>query len=113
MLKPLPTEAAESLCRSVDVYEIKNAMFCIGNDKASRPDGYNACFFKTAWTVVGSNVIVAVKECFDSSFLHSGFNSTSLILVPKKKCPQYIVNFRLIACCQVFTNASPRSWPIE
>lgn len=51
--------------------------------------------------VVGPDVIAVVKEYFGYSFLLSRFNSTSLVLVPKKKCPQTIIDFRPIACCQV------------
>lgn len=51
--------------------------------------------------MVGSDVIAAVKEFFNSSFLHPGFKSTSQVLIPKKKCPKSIVDFRPIACYQV------------
>lgn len=62
-------------------------MFSIGNEKAYDLDGYNASFFKFDLYVVGQDVLAATLEYFNSFFLHSRFNSTSLMLVPNKKCP--------------------------
>lgn len=101
-MKPLSEDDAVSLCRPINAEEIRESMFSIGNEKAPGPDGYNACFFKSSWCIVGSDVTTAVMEYFSTSFILPGFNSTSLVLVPKKKCPYTIVDFRPIACCQVF-----------
>ncbi|KAL2930965.1 hypothetical protein RDABS01_036375 [Bienertia sinuspersici] len=39
--------------------EIKQAIFSIPSNKAPSLDGYNSCFFKEAWSVVGQDVIRA------------------------------------------------------
>lgn len=32
--------------------ELKKALFCMGNNKAPRPDGYNPYFFKESWSIL-------------------------------------------------------------
>ncbi|XP_071695235.1 uncharacterized protein [Rutidosis leptorrhynchoides] len=46
-------EMAANMVRPVSNDEIKEAIFGIGDDKASGPDGYSSTFFKKAWSIVG------------------------------------------------------------
>jgi hypothetical protein len=41
-------EAMEDLCKQVTREKIRRVIFKMGNDKAPRPDGYSALFFKKA-----------------------------------------------------------------
>lgn len=41
-------------------------MFEMKNNKAPGPDGFSAVFYKTAWSIVGDKVIVAVKSFFET-----------------------------------------------
>ncbi|XP_071688671.1 uncharacterized protein [Rutidosis leptorrhynchoides] len=46
--------------------EVKLAMFDIGNDKASDPDGYSSVFFKESWDIVGDKIIMnRITSCFE------------------------------------------------
>lgn len=74
-------------------------MFFIGNDKSHGPDGSMPVFSRQPCLFVGHDVTAAVKDYFDSGSLIFGFNSTVLVLVMKKDCPQTIIDYRLIACC--------------
>lgn len=53
----------------VSAKEIKEALFSLKDHKALSPDGYNTLFFKKSCSVVGTNVISAIKSFFDSGCL--------------------------------------------
>lgn len=90
-----------NLCAAITEEEVIGAIFGIGNEKAPGPDGYTALFFKAAWSIVARDVIDAILWYFESGKIIPAFNSTSLVLVPKKSPPQSIVEFRPIACCSI------------
>ncbi|GJX43363.1 RNA-directed DNA polymerase, eukaryota, reverse transcriptase zinc-binding domain protein [Tanacetum coccineum] len=64
-------------------------------------DGYTACFFKNALSVIGNEVCLAVKEFFRSGKLLKEVNSTLIALIPKVHHPKFVIEFRSIACCNV------------
>ncbi|GJZ93908.1 retrovirus-related pol polyprotein from transposon TNT 1-94 [Tanacetum coccineum] len=64
--------------------EIKHAMFDIGDDKASGPDGYTSAFFKKGWDVVGQEVCTAVHDFFANGQLLKEVNHTFIALIPKQ-----------------------------
>jgi hypothetical protein len=41
--------------------DIKKALFSIGNDKASGPDGFSSLFFKKSWDVVGGDFVLLFR----------------------------------------------------
>ncbi|KAL2894836.1 LINE-1 retrotransposable element ORF2 protein [Bienertia sinuspersici] len=79
--------------------EIKQAIFSIPSNKAPGLDGYNSCFFKEAWSVVGQDVIRAVREFFASGKLLKEVSVTTLTMVPKVQTPSNVGDYRPIACC--------------
>ncbi|GJR84402.1 RNA-directed DNA polymerase, eukaryota, reverse transcriptase zinc-binding domain protein [Tanacetum coccineum] len=81
--------------------EVKHAMFQIDDNKAPGPDGYSASFFKKAWSIVGKDVCLAVKEFFDTGKILRKINSTLIALVPKILTPMKVSDFRPIAFCNV------------
>ncbi|KAL0402394.1 UNVERIFIED_CONTAM: hypothetical protein Slati_4269300 [Sesamum latifolium] len=81
--------------------KFKEAIFSIANDKAPRPDGYSAAFFKIAWSVVGSDLVKAIQEFFSSGSLLQQTNATILALIPKVLFPTTVADYRPIACCNV------------
>ncbi|GJW02174.1 RNA-directed DNA polymerase, eukaryota, reverse transcriptase zinc-binding domain protein [Tanacetum coccineum] len=83
----LNTEEASMMVRQVSNAEIKNAMFEIDDSKAPGLDGYTARFYKSAWSIVGKEVILAVREFFDTGKLLGEVNATLISLVPKIHTP--------------------------
>nr|GEW82553.1 RNA-directed DNA polymerase, eukaryota [Tanacetum cinerariifolium] len=77
--------------------EIKRAIWDCGSDKSPGPDGFTFEFFKKYWSVVGGDVINAVKEFFNYSSFPKGCNSSFIALIPKarkEKCLLFKVKFQ-------------------
>lgn len=60
----MTVQQAESMQKVVSEEEIKCILFAMKNKKAPGADGYTAEFFKSAWNVVGVDVIAAIKHFF-------------------------------------------------
>nr|GEX89261.1 ribonuclease H-like domain-containing protein [Tanacetum cinerariifolium]GEX91366.1 ribonuclease H-like domain-containing protein [Tanacetum cinerariifolium] len=64
----LNNEESADMVREVTNFEIKNAMFDIGDNKASGPDGYTSTFYKNALKIMGKDVCLAIKEFFNIGY---------------------------------------------
>ncbi|GKD87001.1 RNA-directed DNA polymerase, eukaryota, reverse transcriptase zinc-binding domain protein [Tanacetum coccineum] len=95
------TEDAQRMVRNISDSEIKNAMSKIEDSKAPGPDGYTARFYKSAWSIVGSEVCQAIKYFFTNGKILGEVNATLITLVPKIPTPGKVSDFRPIACCNV------------
>ncbi|XP_059639251.1 uncharacterized protein LOC132281568 [Cornus florida] len=73
--------------------------FSLKNNKSPGPDGYNAYFYKKAWSVIGEDTTKAIKEFFSIGHLLKEINVTYLALIPKVQNPNCMRDFRPIACC--------------
>ncbi|GJV15595.1 RNA-directed DNA polymerase, eukaryota, reverse transcriptase zinc-binding domain protein [Tanacetum coccineum] len=78
-----------------------NALFDIGDNKASGPDGYSSVFFKKACNIIRKDVCEAIKDFFLSGQMPWELNATLITLVPKIQTPMKVFDFRPIACCNV------------
>ncbi|GJS95239.1 RNA-directed DNA polymerase, eukaryota, reverse transcriptase zinc-binding domain protein [Tanacetum coccineum] len=92
---------AEEMIKEVSEKEIMEAMFDIGDNKASGPEGFSSVFFKKAWNVVGKDVCDGIKEFFSNGQMLGELNATLITLVPKIQNPFKAPDFRPIACCNV------------
>ncbi|GJZ55587.1 RNA-directed DNA polymerase, eukaryota, reverse transcriptase zinc-binding domain protein [Tanacetum coccineum] len=93
----LTNEEASNMVREISDEEVKKAMFQIDDNKAPGP----ALFFKKAWSSIGKDVCLAIKEFFENGRILKEINSTLISLVPKIQTPQKVSDFRPIACCNV------------
>jgi hypothetical protein len=81
--------------------EIQKVIFSMNKNKAPWLDGFSVGFFQKAWSVVGEEVRDAILELFTSSRLLKEANATILTLVPKKKNPASMGDYRPISCCNL------------
>lgn len=81
--------------------EIQKVLFAMPNNKSPGPDGFPCEFFKSTWSILGHDFIVAVQSVFKFGFLPKGVNSTILALIPKKIDSMQMKDYRPIACCNV------------
>ncbi|KAG7587431.1 Endonuclease/exonuclease/phosphatase superfamily [Arabidopsis thaliana x Arabidopsis arenosa] len=98
----LPTKCSPSqkifLEKQFTDEEIKEAFFSLPKNKTCGPDGYSAEFFTGCWTIIGAEVIAAVKEFFVSGKLLKQWNATTLVLIPKVTNASRTSDFRPISC---------------
>ncbi|XP_074299929.1 uncharacterized protein LOC141631111 [Silene latifolia] len=81
-----------------EVIEALNQMHPL---KAPGPDGMNCLFYQTYWHIVGPLVIHSVLGILDGAPMPDEMNYTHIVLIPKKKAPDKIRDFRPISLCNV------------
>ncbi|KAL2900666.1 hypothetical protein RDABS01_025748 [Bienertia sinuspersici] len=97
---PIWTEHHRQLLRcDFTEKEIKQAMYAIPSNKAPGLDGYNSHFFKSSWSIVGEDVVHALRDFFSNGKLLREVSVTTLTLVPKTQAPSILGDYRPIACC--------------
>nr|GEU49936.1 zinc finger, CCHC-type [Tanacetum cinerariifolium] len=97
----LDSAEANNMVCDVSDKEIKEAIFDIDGNKDSRLDGFTPEFFKRAWSIVGDEVCLAIKELFKNGKLLGEINYTLIAFIPKTSTPSKVSKFRSIACCNV------------
>lgn len=74
-------------------------MFAIPNEKSPGPDGYTAEFYKSVWSIIGSEFVIAVRAFFEKGFLPKGVNTTIMTLIPKVTGAKRMKDYCPISCC--------------
>ena len=93
------------LCRIPTREEVKKAIFGIKSLKSPGPDGLPALFYKHYWETVGDQVTLAVHDFFKYGKLFQEFNSTFIVLIPKKNGACNFNQFHPISLCNVVYKA--------
>lgn len=91
----------ESLCKLFEPSEVQRALFQMAPSKAPGVDGFTAGFFQRHWKLLQHEVTEAVLAFLNGGELPTGFNDTSITLIPKVRHPQSISQYRPIALCPV------------
>ncbi|KAG7556536.1 Reverse transcriptase domain [Arabidopsis suecica] len=94
-------EMRDMLVAEITDEEIKSEFFNMPRNKSPGPDGYSPEFFTYTWSVIGEDVLKAVREFFLSGQLLKQWNNTAITLIPKKPNADKITDFRPISCCNV------------
>ncbi|XP_074298011.1 uncharacterized protein LOC141628812 [Silene latifolia] len=81
--------------------EVTDALNQIHPLKAPGPDRMNGLFYQTYWHIVGPMVISTVLGVLCGDQMPAGMNHTHIVLIPKKKAPDKIRDFRPISLCNV------------
>ncbi|KAI9160304.1 hypothetical protein LWI28_006978 [Acer negundo] len=81
--------------------EIKNAVFQLGPTKAPGPDGFHALFFQKFWVMVEQDITRICLQVLNGVTSIKEFNNTNIVLIPKKKQPETLKDFRPISLCNV------------
>ncbi|KAJ0095076.1 hypothetical protein Patl1_15896 [Pistacia atlantica] len=89
----------EALCREYTKVEVKDALQQMHPSKVS--DGMSPIFFQKYWHVVGRSVTAVVLHALNSGSFPSTLNHTFITLIPKKKTPIRVADYRPISLCNV------------
>jgi hypothetical protein len=81
--------------------EVHRTIFSMKPNKAPSPSGYFAGFFHKAWPIIGDGVTEVVLEFFSSGILLKEVNSTIITLVPKKRNPSVMGDYKPISYCNL------------
>ncbi|XP_074314409.1 uncharacterized protein LOC141649624 [Silene latifolia] len=84
--------------RGEEVIEALNQMHPL---KAPGPDGMNALFYQTYWHIVGPSVTRMVLGVLNRGEFPCLVNHTHIVLIPKKKAPDKLAEYRPISLCNV------------
>jgi hypothetical protein len=69
--------------------------------KSPGPDGFSACFYQRSWPIVRAEVCSAVLDFLNNDRFDNALNETYIVLIPKKKNPTCITEYRPISLCNV------------
>jgi hypothetical protein len=84
--------------------EVRKTIFAMNQNKALGPDGFFAGFYYRAQAMVGDDVTDAGLEFLKYGRLLRETNATIITLVPKRKNPSSVGDYRPISCCNVSTS---------
>lgn len=87
------------IAKEVTNEEVRKVLFAMHNNKASRLDGFDAFFYKKAWSIVAEDVTKAIRDFFALGCMLKELNCTILALVSKCANPTFCKDFRPISCC--------------
>ena len=65
--------------------------------KIPSPNGMSPFFFQKSWHVVGGNVTKAVLSKLNLGHVLTKMNFTHIVLIPKRKDPQTMLDYRPIS----------------
>ncbi|XP_057811401.1 uncharacterized protein LOC131025621 [Salvia miltiorrhiza] len=83
-------------------YEIKATVFSMDANSAPGPDGFSGHFFHTCWDIIQDDVVGAIQAFFQYSYLPTGCNSSTMVLIPKKDTVSTVSNLRPIVLSNFF-----------
>lgn len=89
-----------SLCREVDMQELRDVLWSFHPTKAHGPDGFQAHFFQQLWDSYKEQLLHFVNSAMTSGKFQYCVGE-SLCLIPKVANPNCISKFRPIILCNV------------
>jgi hypothetical protein len=91
----------EKLLAPFSAEDVKKAAFSIGDFKAPGPDGLHAVFYKKNWNMCGEEITHEVLQALDTGIIPSGWNDTTVVLIPKVDDPELVTQYRPISLCNI------------
>jgi len=74
-----------SLTPPIQFQELKKALDHMESNKAPRPNGFTACFFKACWSIIKEDLLRMVQKSQNCFKIRGSTNSAFLALISKEK----------------------------
>nr|XP_016471965.1 PREDICTED: uncharacterized protein LOC107794026 [Nicotiana tabacum] len=101
LLNNVPTmvtmEQNMELCRFPTIKEVNGAVFALGGESASGPDGFTGLFYQSCWDIVGEDIFNMLQQFYVGASLPKSITHTNLVLLPKKPQVQTFYDLRPIS----------------
>ena len=96
-LDHLSLQETENLELPFSEEEVCSALMEMNGDKAPGPDGFTVAFWQDCWDLVKEEVMEMFKDFHKQSSFLKSFNTTFLVLIPKKGGAEDLGDFRPIS----------------
>ncbi|XP_071700669.1 uncharacterized protein [Rutidosis leptorrhynchoides] len=93
----LSPDEANDLEAPISEAEVFEAIQDCGSSKAPGPDGFNLGFFKKFWDIIKEDVLNAITWFWEKGEFLKGCNASFVTLIPKKRDPITISDYRPIS----------------
>ena len=91
----------QELTCKFEEWEVAQALKQMAPMKALGPDGMPHLFFQHFWPMIEGDVTHSVLSWLNSDTLPHPLNHTFITLIPKKKNPSLVLEYRSISLCNV------------
>lgn len=92
-------EENRSLLEPFVIEEVRVATFATPLDASPGLDGFSAAFFTKSWELVKLDILNAMNELLDSTFIPNYLAHTAIVLIPKKTVIESFADYRPISLC--------------
>ena len=89
------------LLKEFTAVEVDAALAQMHPIKSPGPDGFSAYFYHRSWSTIRDEVCKAVLAFVNWGIFEPSLNSTHIVLVPKKKNPTKVTDYRPISLCNI------------
>lgn len=96
-LSEVPAEINAALEQPLNLFELHSAVMSMASGKAPGIDGIPIEFYKTFWSIIGSDMLAVFNESFIKEQLPLSCRRAVLTLLPKKGDLRDIANWRPVA----------------
>ncbi|XP_042983206.1 uncharacterized protein LOC122312616 [Carya illinoinensis] len=94
-------QMVEQLDATFTAEEVKRALDKMHPTKAPRSNGMASIFYQKFWSIVGTNITDAMLKALNIGSFPFEINHTFITLIPKKKLPELVSNYRPISLYNV------------
>lgn len=90
-----------ALASTVSSEEVRKALMSMKSFTSRSPDGFQPCFYKRFWDLIGGDVCSVVQNAFIQGRVEAKLLESLVVLIPKVESPSSVKELRPISLCNV------------